>query len=112
MTNNHLSDWINSSIKLGVALSFILIVIGLALLSIVGPIEIEAKLFLQQLPQEILKLNPTAIITLGIVLLLITPILQIVTAIVVFTKDRDKLFGGISLLLLGILIFSLALALI
>ena len=112
MTNNHLNNWINSSLKLGAALSLVLIVIGLALLGIACPVEIEANLPLQQLPQEILKLNPIAIITLGIVLLLITPILQIVTAIVVFTKDRDKLFGSISILLLGILIFSIALALI
>ena len=108
---NHLNNWSSLSLKLGVAISLILVIIGLILIGITGAKEVEPIVPLNQLPQEILALNAIAIITTGILILLLTPILQVVIAIVTFSRDRDKLYLGISLTLLCILASSLLLAL-
>jgi len=108
---SHLNNWSSLSLKLGVAISLTLVIIGLILIGITGAKGVEPIVPLNQLPQEILALNAIAIITLGILVLLFTPILQIGIAIVTFSRDRDKLYLGISLALLCILASSLLLAL-
>jgi len=108
---SHLNNWSSLSLKLGVAISLILVIIGLILIGITGAKGVEPIVPLNQLPQEILALNAIAIITTGILILLLTPILQVVIAIVTFSRDRDKLYLGISLALLCILASSLLLAL-
>ena len=111
-TKSRLDNWVSLSFKVGVAVSLTLVVIGLVLIGIAGAKNIEPTVPLTRLPQEILKLNATAIITLGILTLLLTPIVQIVAAMVTFSIDRDKLYLGISITLLCVLAFSLVLALI
>jgi len=108
---SHLSKWSSLSLKLGVAISLVLVIIGLILIGITGTKGVEPIVPLNQLPQEILALNAMAIITTGVLILLLTPILQVVIAIVTFSRDRDKLYLGISLALLCILASSLLLAL-
>ena len=112
LRESRLNNWISLSFKVGVAVSLTLVVIGLVLIGIAGAKNIEPTVPLTQLPQEILKLNAMAIITLGILTLLLTPIVQIVAAMVTFSIDRDKLYLGISITLLCVLAFSLVLALI
>jgi len=108
---SHLNNWSSLSLKLGVAISLILVIIGLILIGTTGAKGVEPIVPLNQLPQEILALNAMAIITTGILILLLTPILQVVIAIVTFSRDRDRLYLSISLILLCILISSLLLAL-
>jgi len=112
LRESRLDNWVRLSFKVGVAVSLALVVIGLVLIGIAGGKNIEPTVPLTQLPQEILKLNATAIITLGILTLLLTPILQIVAAMVTFAIDRDKLYVGVCMTLLCVLAFSLVLALI
>ena len=109
---NHLNNQVTLSLKLGIALSLTLVVIGLIIIGIVGTKDIGPVVPLNQLPQGILKLDPTSIITLGILVLLVTAALQVVIALVTFAIDRNKLYLGISIALLCILTFSLVLALI
>jgi len=111
LKHSHLNNWSSLSLKLGVAISLILVIIGLILIGTTGAKGVEPIVPLNQLPQEILALNAIAIITTGILILLLTPILQVVIAIVTFSRDRDKLYLGISLTLLCILASSLLLAL-
>jgi uncharacterized membrane protein len=111
LRKSRLNNWVSLSFKVGVAVSLTLIVIGLVLIGIAGAKVVEPTVPLTQLPQEILKLNATAIITLGILTLLLTPILQIVAAMATFSIHRNKLYLGISITLLSILAFSLMLAL-
>lgn len=108
---SHLNNWSSLSLKLGVAISLTLVIIGLILIGITGAKGVEPIVPLNQLPQEILALNAIAIITTGILILLLTPILQVVIAIVTFSRDRDRLYLSISLILLCILASSLLLAL-
>ena len=109
---SRLSNWVSLGFKIGVVISLALVGIGLILSSIAGVEEIEPIVPLTQLLREIPKLDAMAFITLGILTLLLTPILQVVVAVVTFAIDRDKLYVGVCLTLLCVLAFSLVLALI
>ena len=117
MENNNpkggrLNSWVSLGFKLGVMISLALVIVGLILTAIAGAKDNQPVGPLSDLPQELLELNPMAIITLGILVLLVTPIMQVVVALVTFSIDRDKLFLGICITLLCVLALSLALALI
>ena len=108
---NHLDNWTSTAFKVGMAISLTLVIIGLILISITGT-EVKPVVPLSQLPQRIMELNATAIITLGILVLLFTPILQVAVALVTFSIGRDKLHLGVCIALMCIIAFSLALALV
>ena len=117
MTVNNIKDkllnrWVSFNLKIGLVLSLSLIIIGLILLMISDYDEAVPALSLNQLTQEILRLNPVAIIMLGIIFLLLTPISQIITAAINFVRIRDKKFCYISLILLLFLLLSFIIALI
>jgi uncharacterized membrane protein len=48
------------------------------------------------------------IIQLGLLLLIATPVARVAFSIVAFTLQHDRLYVGITLIVLGVLIFSLA----
>lgn len=108
---NRLDNWVSLGFRLGVAISFALVIIGIILISIAGTTEIEPVVPLNHLPQKILELNAMATITLGILVLLLTPVLQVVVALVFFLVNKNKPYLGIVLALLCVLAFSITLAL-
>jgi len=52
-------------------------------------------------------LDSRAIIQLGVVLLIGTPIVRVALTLVGFLRQRDRLYAGITTLVLGLLLFSL-----
>jgi uncharacterized membrane protein len=62
-------------------------------------------------PAELLRLvatgNGAAIVQLGLLLLIATPIARVVFAVVGFAIERDRLYAAISLLVLAVLMFGL-----
>ncbi|RYE18729.1 MAG: DUF1634 domain-containing protein [Sphingobacteriales bacterium] len=56
---------------------------------------------------SILALHGRAIIQAGILLLIITPIIRIIFSAISFFTEKDYLYTGITLLVLGIIIFSM-----
>jgi len=50
--------------------------------------------------------DPVAIIALGLLVLLATPVVRVVISVAVFASARDRLFTLITLLVLAILLFS------
>jgi uncharacterized membrane protein YfcA/uncharacterized membrane protein len=69
---------------------------------------------LQSFPQTfsqvgagLLVLRPQAIITLGLLLLIATPVVRVAVSILVFLYERDRRFVAITLLVLLILLFSI-----
>jgi uncharacterized membrane protein len=55
--------------------------------------------------------DPVAVMTLGIVMLLITPALGVTAALIGFIRERDRVYSVISTLLLVALVFGLMLRL-
>ena len=103
---SHLSTLVSLVFKLGIVTSLALVIIGLIILIILdGTKDIQPLVRLDQIPAAI-------IISVGILILLLTPIIQVITAIVLFSIVKNRLFLGISVAVLCFAALSLALALI
>jgi len=103
---SRLNNWVSLGFKLGIAVSLALVVIGLIiLLSLSGTKGIQPLVRLEQIPAAI-------VISVGILILLLTPIIQVIVAIVLFSIARNRLFLGISIAVLCFAAISLVLALI
>jgi uncharacterized membrane protein YfcA/uncharacterized membrane protein len=96
----------------GVILSAAVIVIGLILLAF-QPNKFAPQ-SLQQFPETfaqvwtgLLALQPQAIITLGLLLLIATPVVRVAVSIIAFGAEHDRRFVGITTLVLLILLFSI-----
>jgi uncharacterized membrane protein len=104
--DNRLNNWVGLGFKLGIAVSLALVIIGLIiLLSLSGAQDIQPLVRLDQIPAAI-------VISVGILILLLTPIIQVIVSIVLFSKTRDRLFIGISVAVFCLAAISLVLALI
>jgi uncharacterized membrane protein len=101
-----LNIWVSTSLKIGVYVSIVMVVIGLILTGF-GNQNIGDLVPLTQLPSALLHLNAAAVITLAVLILLLTPVSQIVVAMVVMLLEKDKIYSGICLLLLCILAISI-----
>ena len=51
--------------------------------------------------------NPEAIIELGLLLLILTPIARVVFSVVAFARERDTMYVVMTLLVLAVLLYSL-----
>lgn len=103
---SRLNNWLSLGFKLGIAVSLTLVIIGLVILfSISGTKNIQPLVRLEQIPAAI-------VISVGILILLLTPIIQVIVAIVLFSKARNKLFIGISVAVFCFAAISLVIALI
>ncbi len=68
------------------------------------PLQIQHPL---DLMHRVLAGEAAAIIQLGVLLLVATPIARVAFAVIGFAIERDRLYVGISLFVLAVLIFSL-----
>jgi uncharacterized membrane protein len=101
-------SWI---LQAGVILSSAMIVAGLLLMSIHGG-EMTPQ-YLQAFPHTpkqvwtgLLSLQPQAVIALGLLFLIATPVLRVIVSIVAFNSEHDRRYALISLILLAILLTS------
>jgi uncharacterized membrane protein len=62
---------------------------------------------LQGILHSSIRLNTEAMIQLGLVLLIATPVARVALAAIGFYLERDRLYFGVSIIVLSILIFSL-----
>lgn len=94
-------------LRWGMILSLGLMFLGLALGIMTGAEE-ASVLPLERIPSQLLDLDPAAFLTLGIVLLIATPLARVFGSLCVFIKERDRKFVLVSLAVL----LSVALAVI
>ncbi|MBM3141737.1 MAG: DUF1634 domain-containing protein [Chloroflexi bacterium] len=103
---SRLNNWVSLGFRLGIAVSLALVIIGLIiLLSISGAKNIQPLVRLDQIPAAI-------VISVGILILLLTPIIQVIVAIVLFSMARNRLFLGISIAVFCFAAISLVIVLI
>ena len=96
----------------GVIISALVIIIGLAVLPTQpGGLSPDRLLkFPQTLSQvgvDLLALRPQAIIALGLLLLIATPVLRVAVSVVTFALEKDRKYVVITLIVLAILLFSI-----
>ena len=63
-----------------------------------------------QLARELLEFKPTALINFGLLVLIFTPILRVIVAILSFVLERDLKYTLVASGVLAVLIFSLLIA--
>ncbi len=58
--------------------------------------------------QGTMHLDPESVIQFGLLLLIATPVARVVFSVVAFGLERDWLYVGLTLVVLGVLLYSLA----
>lgn len=106
---NSIIGWV---LQGGVILSAIIIVLGLILLPLrAGGFAMQQlEAFPQTLSQVwagLLALQPQAVIALGLLLLIATPVMRVAVSVVAFALERDRIYVVITLLVLTILLLSI-----
>ena len=106
------SDIIGWVLQGGVILSAAVIMLGLLLLPTQpGGLSVHRLLnfpeTLAQVGQGLLILRPQAVIALGLLLLIATPVMRVAVSIFTFAFERDRLYVVISTIVLAILLFSM-----
>src|SRR5437660_2790881 len=96
----------------GVILSAIIIALGLLLLPFSpGGLSLQRLLnfpqTLSQVGQGLLILRPQAVIALGLLLLIATPVLRVAVSIITFLFERDRKYIVVTFIVLAILLFSI-----
>jgi uncharacterized membrane protein len=95
----------------GVTLSTAIILTGLLLLfhpgGLSGHVPGSFPSTLEQVWSGILNLQPQAVIALGLLLLIATPVITVTASAVAFAVERDRRYVIISLIVLAILLTSL-----
>ncbi len=112
MRNIVASEVIGWVLQIGVTLSAFLILLGLVLLPThAGGLSAERLLAfpqtLLQIWQGLFVARPQSIITLGLLLLIATPVMRIVVSIIAFARERDSVYVVITCMVLGLLLFSI-----
>lgn len=105
---------ISRILQIGVLCSSIMIVAGLLLLAMQagGVIPPSPQAFphtLGQVWNGLLQLQPQAVITAGLLVLIATPVLRVIASVIVFNKEQDRRYALIALILLAILLTSIML---
>ncbi len=94
---------------IGLILSVILILIGLAL-SLATHQKLPSTVpSLNTVFAEVFALNPAGFIGLGLLVLIATPIVRVISSVIAFTLERDWKFAGITLIVLITVVISILL---
>lgn len=106
-----MSTIIGGILQGGVLISSAIIILGLILLPFrpggLSPQRIETFPHTpSEVWTELLAFHPQAIIVVGLLLLIATPVLRVAASVVAFWLERDRRFVIITLVVLGILIAS------
>ncbi len=110
--DNRLHKWLYLTFRIGAVCSLCFVSLGF-ILAIITKAEFTDRVVPpSQFFQRISELDPLAIITLGILILVLTPFSGVILAMVTFLIAKDKLYLGISIAVLCVLLLSLVLALV
>ncbi len=115
-----LNDAISKILRYGVAVSSVVVAAGLVLMlaapppgspeTLQGAISADfggPTLSPSGLMAGIARGNAVSVLQLGILALVATPITRVAGSVLLFLRERDMLYVGITLLVLGMLLFAL-----
>lgn len=103
---------ISNFLRIGVLLSAIIVFIGLSMFLISGNSGYAGSYFpttLSEILRGFIVFKPYAIILVGLLLLILTPVFRVGVSILVFIKEKDFLYVKITSLVFIILIISFVL---
>jgi uncharacterized membrane protein len=115
-----LNDAIGSILRYGVVLSSAVVAAGLALMLLAPPpgtpatlqATLAANFGRPTLSPSVLLAgvghgDPVSVLQLGMLILIATPITRVAASVLLFLRERDMLYVGITLLVLGMLLLGL-----
>jgi uncharacterized membrane protein len=118
--NGDLNDAIGKILRYGVILSSAVLIAGLALLLVApppgAPGSLEGVLALRfgqptldpsALIAGVATASPITVLQLGVLILLATPLARVGASVLLFFRDGDLLYVGITLLVLAILLLAI-----
>jgi len=68
--------------------------------------DTDTIIAISALPRELIKLNPTALFTGGILMMILTPALRVLGALVIFTINKEYKYTIISFTVFALLVLS------
>jgi uncharacterized membrane protein len=104
-----LNDAVHSILIIGLVASSLLLVVGLILDALTGKTLSTATLPPGEALARTLELRPSGFLSLGLLVLLATPIVRVVGSIIVFLWERDWLYMAITLFVLMVMLLSVLL---
>ena len=103
---SRLKVWVSLTYRIGIAMALTLILAGFVLLIYIsGFHDIQPLVRLEQIPAAI-------VISIGILLLLVIPMIQVVLSAIFFSLNKNSLYIGISLAVLCLAAISIIVLLI
>ena len=102
--------WVAATLRCGAYLSAAILLVGVVWLLAEGdgdrPIQIGPPMRLERLGEELLRGNPYAVMQVGVLLLLVTPLLRLLVAACAFWMDNERRYAVVSLAVLLMILFS------
>jgi len=106
LKNHSLNRTLSSILSFGVAFIMIVIAAGLILYSFKGINEVERLVPLPSLLGKLIELSPSALITTGLVIMLLLPQVVLLVSLIHFIAEGQKKPAVISAVLLTMVIVS------
>jgi len=103
---------ISNFLRVGVLLSAIIVFVGLTMYLVTGISGYSGSYFpatLSEIFRGFIALKPYAIIMVGLIILILTPVFRVGVSILVFIREKDFLYVKITTLVFIILLISLIL---
>lgn len=100
---------ISNFLRIGVVLSAIIVFVGLSMYLISGNSGYTGSYFpttLSEIFNGFISFKPYAVILVGLIILILTPVFRVGVSILVFIKEKDFLYVKITSLVFIILIIS------
>lgn len=102
---------ISMVLRWGLHVSLATMVVGLGLLILAPePVAFQPLRF-REILAGVLRLQAVAWLDLGVLILLVTPVLRVVTTLISFSATREWMFAGVSAFVLAVFFASFVLAL-
>jgi len=97
------------SLRVGVLVSAVLSLLGLSLWAVggFGSASIPGVLSVGVILRLAFSGDLTGIVYLGVIVLIATPIFRVAISSIYFAAERDRAYAGITILVLGMLLFAL-----
>ena len=106
-TRPDVNKFVQIALSAGVLLSFLILIWGSALF-LVRPAPGEMPRSIPAILRGVAQLDPAATISLGLLVLLITPVARVIAAMIGFVLEGDRKYALISLGVLAILVLAAA----
>jgi uncharacterized membrane protein len=104
-----LNDAVHQILIVGLVISTFLLVAGL-ILDVIQRTELPAAaLSPGEAFQRVLQLRPSGFLSLGLIVLMFTPVVRVIGSIIVFAWERDRRYMLVTLFVLAVMITSVVL---